>query len=311
MLSILIPCFRSDVRSLVEVLLKECSIINLPYEILLGDDGNNGEWSVQIHNLTENQFVSSIRSEENIGRARIRNLLAYHAKYAYLLFLDADVLPMYEDFIQRYFASKDIANVVCGGRVYEETPPAATYQFHWHYGRHREAQSASVRNERGWKGFQTNNFLIRKECFDRIKFDHHIQHYGHEDTLFGYYCDLAGFSIAHIDNPAIHKGLDDHTTFRYKIDTGVKTLLSLVKENEMHIRKDDFSQQPIHQLSKYTRLSKTAELLKKNSLDSFARIIFFIMYPIFILNFKSKRPNLHILDLYKLGYYMTLYKRGH
>ena len=42
---------------------------------------------------------SFLENEKNIGRTATRNILAKKAKYDWLLFLDADVIPLNENYI--------------------------------------------------------------------------------------------------------------------------------------------------------------------------------------------------------------------
>ncbi len=52
----------------------------------------------------------------NIGRSAIRNLLAKDANYDLLLFLDADVIPVKDDFISKYItAFTESTQLIFGG----------------------------------------------------------------------------------------------------------------------------------------------------------------------------------------------------
>jgi glycosyltransferase involved in cell wall biosynthesis len=303
MLSILIPCYRTNFSTLIKALLDECKTLSVPIEILIGDDGNDEIWQKENSTWFSDDTITHIRSDRNLGRAGIRNLLADHAKFMYLLFLDADILPLKSNFLQEYLDSKDDSDVICGGRLYHSHPPQKRYQFHWHYGRHREQQTVTQRTKNGWKGFQTNNFLIKKSVFNQIKFNDQIRFYGHEDTLFGYLCFKSGFTILHINNPAIHIGLDDHKSFQQKIKLSVQTLVGLNFQTDIYIEKHNSDNYNKSDFIQFTKLSRYASKLQQCKIQALIRYAYLLLFPLFFVNFKLYRPNLFLIDIYKLGYY--------
>ena len=44
-----------------------------------------------------------LRLKKNAGRSRARNFAIEHAMAEYILFIDADMVPAYDDFLERYF----------------------------------------------------------------------------------------------------------------------------------------------------------------------------------------------------------------
>ena len=88
-----------------------------------------------------------------------------------------------------------------------------TQVLRWKYGRNREEKNASLRNQSPYQSFTAFNLLAPKDIFQKIAFNEKIDGYGHEDTLFGIELKKEGVTIAHIDNPIIHLGLDEHQVF--------------------------------------------------------------------------------------------------
>src|SRR5690606_29991654 len=60
-----------------------------------------------------------------------------------------------------------------------------------------------------------------------LRFNESINGYGHEDTLFGLQLQDSGVKIQHIDNPAIHAGIDEDEAFLAKTNAALETLAEL------------------------------------------------------------------------------------
>lgn len=73
-----------------------------------------------------------------MGRSKTRELLAEKAKYPYLLFLDADVLPVSTLFVAQYLQHVSEYSILVGGIKYESEKPASNRYFRWFYGKTRE-----------------------------------------------------------------------------------------------------------------------------------------------------------------------------
>src|SRR5690606_33420534 len=103
MISILIPTYNYNVFPLVENLYQQCERENLEYEILVLDDASpNKKFKEENSKINKLENCSFQVLDENIGRSKIRNLLATRAKFDWLLFLDADTFPSNNNFIQNY-----------------------------------------------------------------------------------------------------------------------------------------------------------------------------------------------------------------
>src|SRR5262245_2412084 len=122
MLSILIPVYNYDVNTLVRELKRQCDNAAIEYEIFLCDDASHESVRRINQSVSALDNVKFKQFEKNLGRARIRNLMADEASYENLLFMDCDSEVVKDDYIKTYLAYCGTDKVVCGGRVYSKKP---------------------------------------------------------------------------------------------------------------------------------------------------------------------------------------------
>ena len=142
MLSILIPTYNYNVYGLVQQLQGQSLQAEIAFEIIVMDDA-----SPKAEFIALNDKINTLphcRYElltNNIGRSAIRNLLAKNAKYNWLLFLDADTLPVDESLLANYLPFlNDEEKVVYGGIRYQPERPPQDMILRWVYGNEREAK---------------------------------------------------------------------------------------------------------------------------------------------------------------------------
>ncbi len=285
MLSILIPIYQENCVKLINDLIKQAENLSCEYEILVFDDCSP---QIPQENKVLSQFpkVEYKELKENLGRSKIRNLLAKGAKGDILLFLDGDSKVVRDDFLEKYLIEIEKYDIVRGGTVYcsKENMPKGC-ELHWKYG-------TKVETNKGLKNkdmFTTNNFCIRKSVFSKVSFREDIKGYGHEDTLFKFDLDAHLFSFCNIDNPVEHLGLKTFEQFIKSTESAVVNLKKINQRNKNLIQR-------IKLVKAYNKLSKLG--LEK----LYSR--FFLMTRKIMLNLlATKNPNLLILNLYKLGVY--------
>lgn len=230
-LSICIPVKDFDVRPLAEALLKEIREYQLPAEIIILEDGSQQQNKLLNSSLLQEPEVSILVFENNKGRSAARNFIATKANGEYLLFIDADSLPVSPSFLNLYLLQRDPRTIISGGSHYSNHYRHKECLLHWKYGMHREVASAMKVNR---TGFQSNNFLINSKTFADVRFDESIVLYGHEDTLFGVVAKSKGLRIVTIDNPVIHTGLESNMVFLAKTEEGVRSLLQIISQEEKY-----------------------------------------------------------------------------
>jgi len=290
MLSICIPVYNYDVGRLVRELHLQAEKTGYPFEILLMDDASEEKFRA-MNQMINLEGVRYIQLNENIGRSKIRNRLAEEAKYPCLLFMDCDSAVSSPQYIENYIRFFDTQTVCCGGRIYEDKKPAGSTYLRWKYGVARECAPAAERSKNPNAGFQTNNFLIHKSIFEKVKFSEALEGYGHEDTLFGLELMGKGIVIRHIDNPLIHLGLESATDFLKKTENGMTNLHKI----ELFLR------EKYPEYVNHSRLMKSKLFLQKFHLSGFASKLFRMMRGQMKHNLLSKNPSLLIFDLYRLG----------
>ncbi len=232
MLSILIPTYNYDTVALVKTLQQQTIESTIIFEIIVLDDASTDQDSItenkKINTLEHCQFIEN---KENLGRTATRNKLALKAKFKWLLYLDADVIPLAMDFIKQYSEQLNKKyTVISGGIVYDKEKPKKEQLLRWVYGNKRESKSIAVRNKNP-HNLISANLLIDKELFLKAN-NFETNKYG-LDIYFSYKIRMLKPEILHIDNPTIHLGLESSSTFIKKSLGAIETTFNL--ENEQKI----------------------------------------------------------------------------
>ncbi len=296
MLSILIPIYQENCVNLVNDLQNQAKDLGCEWEILVFDDCSPRKCE-ENKSITQFANVEYRELEENLGRSRIRNLLAKEAKGDILIFLDGDSKIVRDNFLKRYLQEIETKDLVRGGTVYcEKERCPKGYELHWKYGTRVEA-NIGLKNK---DMFTTNNFCVRKSVFSALKFREEIKGYGHEDTLFKLDFDKNNFSFLNIDNPVEHLGLKDFKDFISSNENAVKNLRNILisqREKKINQREKNFFLR-LKIVSTYNKL----ERLHLVGLYAF----FFKMTRRLLLSLLAKKnPSLFIFNLYKLGVFCS------
>ena len=292
MLSILIPVYNYDVFALVNNLHNQCTKSKITFEILCLDDASN-LFTIENQRITQFENTSFLTLESNIGRSAIRNLLAKKANFENLLFLDADTIPVHDNFILNYiFQINNEEKIVYGGISYQSEKPSKEKLLRWVYGRKRESISPIERNKNPSKFALVSNLLIQKEIVKIYPFDEAIYEYGYEDLLFFSILKSKDIQIIHIENPTYHLNLESSNVFLDKTKTALKNLKIL--KNSKKLSQED------------SKIIAASEYLKKMKLIQIFTYFFITTQAKIEQNLISEKPSLFLFDLYKLGYYCTL-----
>ncbi len=280
MLSVLIPVYNVDVRVLVDELLSQASTVSEACEIICVDDASKPQIQRLNRSLRAKTGCHYEELERNIGRSRIRNLLASRASQPFLLFLDCDAHISNNDFLASYFRQLSPERVLVGGRRYSAAPPPRRYRLHWKYGRQREMRSRAQ--------FQSNNFAIAKKLFEEIRFDEAVEGYGHEDTLFGHQLRAAAIPVVAIANPVEHASLEDVDDFLAKQREAARNLVRIrARYPEV-----------------MTRLAVLAASVRRWRLSPVLTGLADLWIPTLGRMLRGPMPSLALLDLYKLIHYL-------
>ncbi len=284
-LSILIPIYNFSVVELVNNLVNQASLLDVPFEIRCYDDFSS-DYTKENSSIESFTNVVYKKLPANQGRSKIRNLLAFEAEYSTLLFLDCDSKINNSNYLQQYLNYIDKDYVVYGGRSYQSSPPNNPDKLlHWKYGNTRETGKAEKRSKCPYYSFMSNNFIISRKHFLLVKMDETLKGYGYEDTLFGISLKTHDIKIVHIDNPLCHIGLEDNYIFLKKTHESIKNLVTLTSNN----------------IKFNTKLYRYYKFISKTRLTFIFEFIYSIFKTGIEKNLKSLSPSLIFFDIYKLN----------
>ncbi len=219
-LSVLIPFYKDDPRTL----LKELSDISpQSVEILIYDDGTGDtaltqSLSKQIQ--ATNNSIKLLSAQKNKGRSFGRNALFNAAKADWVLFLDADMRPMSTNFLNKYLEiiTQNKADIIFGGfKVLSERGPSET-EIHRVMSLTSDCEDAAARQALGPKNVASSNLCIRKKVLIKAPFDDRFTGWGWEDSEWAARASKT-FKLVHIDNPALHLGLETTDTLLRRFKT--------------------------------------------------------------------------------------------
>ena len=282
MLSILIPVHNYNCTTLVHTLHQQCEASGMVYEILLGNDAST-LFLDELHTLSTLSNIRMVTAKENIGRSKIRNLLADKAAYNTLLFIDCDAdasgNPAY---IRQYLPYMGKPCCVVGGTQTHPSLDTPETHLNYTYDLLRETQNSL-------KGhFTTFQFLIDKALFNKVRFDETISSYGFEDSFFGY--EIGQYTpILYVQNPLVHTGMRSNQAYLAKIDELCTTLVQLYHSDKQAT------------LLKVSKLARYLHTLYRLRLHGLVARWFKANKNRIVQNLCSPTPNLRNLDLYKLG----------
>lgn len=293
MISILIPIYNWNISDLVTELNRQITTLEIEVEVIFYDDFSTDKNKVAINETVINQFgFKFVKSLQNRGIADALNFLSTLATYDWLIYLDADVIPVKSNFIKTYLhLIKDQNKVFCGGLLYQENKPKEGI-LRWKYGRKYEVQTTEGANENPFLNFKTCNFLIHKSVLEKTQFKSENNLYGGVDTLFGLNLKRNNFEVVFIENRVYHNGLEDNVSFLRKTDLAIDSMIRLY-ENQ------DFANENTRLVDCYLRL-------KKYKLVNLFNFSLGVVQPFMNKNLKSNNPSINIFQIYKL--YLLLNK---
>lgn len=294
-ISILIPVYNQDCTGLVEELMAQGEALpGIEWEVCVTEDG-----STDPRCLAANRRLSTLPlcrytvREENIGRARIRNLLAAEARYPWLLFIDSHLRIEKSDFLLSYLQAPE-AQVVDGDYEVPESEEAWGCHLRYRYERQCASQhTVEARRTQPYGRFHTANFLISKQlCLD-LPFVESFREYGYEDVLFGAQLEKTGIEILHIDNPVVFGSFETNARFVEKSEAALRSLSSHEELLKDHSR----------MLAVYHRLHR-----------AWLSGIFACAYHLFGRSMRrhlvsARRPRLWLFNAYRLCYFCECRKK--
>lgn len=208
-LSIITPIHRYDASPLLESMHAAPAGV----EFILLDDGSQS--AALLSRLVDAAYklaapVRIIVWEKNRGRAAARNRLVAEARGAYVLMLDADMLPDAPDFLQRWLnmAENLAPHAAFGGLSLRQVSATPATALHYDMFAHSDCRSAAERRRSPAQFTASANLMVRRSFLLAHPFDDAFVGWGFEDVEWALRAN-AHAPVLHIDNPATHAGLDD------------------------------------------------------------------------------------------------------
>lgn len=290
MLSVLIPVYNWDVRNLVNALHRQCVAANIEFEILAVDDFSTDLKLKNANSTIQLPHFQLIGLQENVGNAEARNILARTAKYNWLLFLDADMMPFHEHFVELYLEQikENDFDIMSGGILYENEV-STEFRLKWLHGKKTEEQ---IPGKDPYLEIRGNNFLVRKEIFLQNPFGGLPENYGYVDTHFGLKLKASKARVKIINNPCVHLGLETNERFVEKHKKAVRNAFWMMNH------------QP--EMAENLKIIRTYKMIKRLGLKSPIGYLFKKFEKNLLRNLHSENPSLFQFQLYKLGYICNL-----
>ena len=234
-LSVLIPFLRDDPEALIALLDREAPGLDGAAELILLDDGTDdaaltarliaqidaGAIPIRLISLTRNE-----------GRSIGRNRLATAARGSSLLFLDSDMRPDHDRFLQTWadLARAGETAVAFGGFSLLQAPDDARFAVHRSMAARSDCIAADQRALQPEKYVFTSNLLVRRDVFEAETFDPGFTGWGWEDVEWAMRVSRR-FKVEHIDNPATHMGLDTVETLASKYEQSAPNFARVVAKH--------------------------------------------------------------------------------
>ncbi|MDD2799097.1 MAG: glycosyltransferase [Bacteroidales bacterium] len=290
MISILIPVYNRDARTLVRELVNQAEQLGIDFEIICLDNHSIffRDKNIQLKSMLNCTYEVL---PENIGQAAIRNKLAESANYEYLLFIDSDLKIDYHNYLRNYVREIPSSDLVCGGIHYLPWPPTPEYLLHWLYGIRREIKKSMKKSH-----FLTCNFMIRRSLFNEIRFNEDVNEYGHENTLFGIELNKLKINRNHVFSPVAHNQLDSNESYIEKIRLSASEVSRYLRNNRVSFA----------DARGYKYIRSFIFLRKLKLAKPFAKF-FNLLISSIEFNLRGEHPLLFLLDIYKVGFLCHYY----
>lgn len=226
-LSLLAPYFKDNPCDLLRALDIQASKLGTTkqgnVEFIVYDDGtNDANLSKAVSALLPALTAPcmAIIADKNTGRSSARNRLHNAARANWILYLDADMRPVQDDFLARYLdlISKNDADVIFGGFKVEPKTSDKDRELHRALSEISDCLPLSERSAKGPQFVASSNLCMRKSVLEAENFDPEFLGWGWEDSEWA--ARIAQkYTLLHADNPALHLGLETTDTLLSRFAT--------------------------------------------------------------------------------------------
>jgi glycosyltransferase involved in cell wall biosynthesis len=288
MLSVLIPIYNYNAYPLVLELHKQCLECKIDFEILCQDDASQSSLNVFNENINSLSNCSFVSLKQNVAHRENRNSLAEKTKYDYLLFIDGDSIIIQDNYIKEYLSNLVDFDIIYGGRLHPKKCLSDNQKLRWKYGKFIEDKSAENRKKKPYQSLLFNNTIIKKVCFNKVKFDKYMKKYGHDDTQLSYQLSVLKSKVNHIENPVEHGDLDTNLVYLNKTKESLENLYQLHQEGKID--------------TEFVRIIQLHQFLRRTKLIFIISKIYTFFEKSISKNLTGTNPNLLTYNLFRVGY---------
>ncbi|MEP1231262.1 MAG: glycosyltransferase [Litorimonas sp.] len=221
-LSILAPYFKDDPSELIKALDKQAQNLS-GIEIIIYDDGtDDAELTAKIQTVVPKLITPTraVIAAQNTGRSSARNRLQDAARADWVLFLDADMRPVHDDFLKNYMQliKFDKADVIFGGFTVQDEAADKDRELHRVLSHVSDCLPLAQRQAKGPQFVASSNLCMRKSVLEAEAFDNEFTGWGWEDSEWAARISKR-FTLLHAHNPALHLGLETTDTLLHRFST--------------------------------------------------------------------------------------------
>ena len=220
-LSVLVPFYKDNATSLLKDL--DAQIFGRSIEVLFYDDGTQDtELTTTMERAvkTAKGSVTLITNTDNKGRSSARNALFEAARADWVLFLDADMRPSRDTFLETYISLINTcgAEIIFGGFEVETQQEDADRNVHRALSEISDCLTLDERQAGGPQYVASSNLCVRRDVLEKEPFDSGFTGWGWEDSEWAARVSKR-FTLVHVDNPAVHLGLETTETLLRRFAT--------------------------------------------------------------------------------------------
>lgn len=221
-LSILVPYYHDDPVPLIQSLALQCGK-RRDVEVLIYDDGTNDpELNCKAIASVKNTVapIGLFIAEANRGRSFARNQLFELARAPWVLFLDADMRPEKDSFIDDYVTLiQDLdCDVIFGGFKVMKQSEDSDRELHRALSEVSDCLTLEERQAAGPQFVCSSNLAVKKDVLLAEPFDPEFSGWGWEDSEWAARV-FKEFRLVHADIPAWHLGLETTDTLLKRFKT--------------------------------------------------------------------------------------------
>lgn len=248
-IDICIPMYRHNPSELIRDLARQRSAANTTLTVY--DDGSCDPALTQAVTAALAEYPGRahlIGETTNLGRSQARNALIAAAESDWLLFLDSDMRIPGHDFLTLYrraAAQQRHPCCIVGGFGVDPDSVTPGNRLHALQSIRSECVDAADRNRDPGRYVFTSNIFLHRKLYAEVPFDSRFNGWGWEDVEWGLRLAQA-FPVLHIENRAMHLGLDEDVTLLNKYENSAQNFMRMLESHP-----DSVKRMPVYRMANH------------------------------------------------------------